>query len=61
MTSRIRDLMEEKRLRSWLGEISLNSSSKKPSLAQLQAMKKAYDRVAHEEAQAAATKEEPAA
>jgi hypothetical protein len=49
MTPLIRDAMEERRLRRWLDEIAYHNAKVKPSLAQLQAMKKAYDRVAHEE------------
>lgn len=50
MTPDIRDAMDLRRLRLWLGDISYRNAKVKPTLAQLKAMKKAFDRVAHETA-----------
>jgi hypothetical protein len=49
MTPRIRDAMDEKRLRSWLDGIAYHNAKVKPTLTQLKAMKKAFERVAYEE------------
>jgi hypothetical protein len=49
MTPRIRDEMDLRRLRSWLDGIAYHNAKVKPTLAQLKAMKKAFDRVTHEE------------
>jgi hypothetical protein len=43
ITQKVKDSRDETRLRSWLSAISWHDSKDKPTLAQLRAMKKAFD------------------
>jgi hypothetical protein len=43
ITQQVKDSRDETRLRAWLSAISWHDSKEKPTLAQLRAMKKAFD------------------
>lgn len=57
ITQQVQESREQDRLQLWLSDIAWHNATVKPTLAQLRAMKRAFDRVAYETAIAKATVE----